>query len=58
MDVKPRYYLIWKEVTDRNFFERDFPDKESLNDFLESLNSENVVYVKIISGFTLEERYG
>ena len=54
--MEPKYYLIWEEKTDRNCFHREFPNKEILNDFLTALNPDNVKYVKIISGYTLEER--
>lgn len=54
--MNPKYYLIWKERTDRNYFHREFPDRESLNDFLTALREDNVVSVKVISGYTLEDR--
>ena len=55
MDMTVKWYLIWSEQTDRNFFHREFIDKEGLNDFLDALSSQNVKYYKIISGFTLQE---
>jgi len=53
--IDPRYFLIWSEVSDRNWCHREFPNIEILNDFLSALDPKNIVAYKILSGFTLRE---
>lgn len=58
MDKTVRMFLVWEEKTDpiNTHRFREFPNYDSLNNFLGSLDADNIKSVRIIAGLLMDYR--
>lgn len=58
--MSPKFYVFWEASTKHTCYDHDFQEfesREKLNEYLEGLDPHHeITYIKIVSGFTLEER--
>lgn len=57
LEKNVRLYLIWSRRSGETFVE-DFLNYDGLNGFLQRLDSDDIVSVRVVAGMLLEERVG